>query len=105
MTTAKRKTCPRLPSLTCPHCGSRAIVRSNSVVTPIVRELRMVCTNDEECGCIFVGHLTATHIVRQSAIPNPSVTLPVKKWGVPANDTAPKPANDEQPPAAKGAAT
>ncbi|MEG3182102.1 ogr/Delta-like zinc finger family protein [Sphingomonas sp. LT1P40] len=100
MTTAKR---PRLPGISCPHCGDRSIVRHSEQVTPIVRELRLVCDN-VECGHTFVAQLTVIRTVRPSARPNPSVFLPSGDWSPPANDDAPPPANDEFPPAATVAA-
>jgi len=96
--TAKK---PRLPGIHCPHCGARSIVRDSVQVTPIVRELRLVC-DDVDCGHTFVAQLSVIRTVRPSARPNPNIHLPVGNWAPPpANDDAPAPANDERPPAAE----
>ena len=95
--TAKRT---KLPSIACPHCGERAGVRDSVQVTPIVRELRLVCDN-LDCGHYFLAQLSVIRTVRPSACPNPDIILPVGKWTEPpANDDTPTPANDEHPPAA-----
>ena len=99
--TAKK---PRLPGIHCPHCGDRSIVRDSVQVTPIVRELRLVCDNID-CGHYFVAQLSVIRTVRPSACPNPDIHLPTGKWASqPANDDTPAPANDERPPAATDAA-
>ncbi|WP_267382376.1 MULTISPECIES: ogr/Delta-like zinc finger family protein [unclassified Sphingomonas] len=91
----KKPTAPRLPSIGCPHCGTRSIVRSSEAVTDTVRELRMVCDNTD-CGCQFVSQLSVIRIVHQSATPNPAVRIPFGRWPAkPANDDHPAPANDE----------
>lgn len=71
-------------------------------MTPTVRELRLVC-DDLSCGHYFVAQLVVIRTVRASAKPNPNVHLPGGDWKVPANDTAPLPANDDKPPAATDA--
>jgi len=93
----------RSPYITCPHCGARAALRSSEQVTPLVREARVLC-NDEECGHAFVVQISAIRTVRPSARPNPAVHLPLGGWTVPANDRPPRPANDDRSPAATGAA-
>ena len=90
----------------CPHCGEVATIRTSEQLTPLVRELRVVC-NDIECGHMFVAQFSAIRTVRPSARPNPQVHLPMGDWKAPANDDTPRPANDDhhdKPPAAGGAA-
>lgn len=80
----------------CPHCGTAVFCRTSEQVTPIVRELRLHCKNDD-CGCSFVAQLVAVRMVVPSMQPNPAVHLPMGKWRQPANDDAPPPpANDDR---------
>lgn len=83
----------RIPGIQCPHCNSRAIVRDSVQITPLVRELRNVCDNDD-CGHTFVTQLSIVRTIRPAAQANPAVRLPFGEWrGAPA-----KPANDDGPP-------
>lgn len=101
----KKKTLTRLPSLTCPHCGTRSIVRDSVQVTDMVRELRLSCDN-EECGHTCVAQLSLIRTIRPAAKPKPGVTLPFGTWRArPANDDARMPANDDEVPAAEIAPT
>lgn len=84
----------RLPRIACPHCRSRAIVRDSEQLTPLVRELRLACTN-YDCGHRFVASLEIFRSVAPSACPDPSIHLPV--GALPrraANENYPLPAND-----------
>jgi predicted RNA-binding Zn-ribbon protein involved in translation (DUF1610 family) len=98
-----RATRPRQPSFHCPHCRSRAIVRSSAQVTDLVRELDYACTN-HRCGHTFVAQLEAVRTIVPSAMPNPTVHLPLgnrnlgpKRLPVPANDDVRVPANEDGP--------
>lgn len=85
------KSKPRVPTIACPHCGTRAIVRDSQQMTLLVRELRFHCENDA-CGHTFVGQLVITRTVRPSACPNPDVYLPMaprRSMPTPANDDGP----------------
>lgn len=97
---------PRIPSICCPHCGERSIVRDSVQITPTIRELRLACDNDD-CGHTFLCQLSVVRTIRPSARPNPAVNLPFSNPNLrlprarPANDEtpapAPTPANDDAP--------
>lgn len=94
-----KKKLVRLPGINCPHCQKRSIVRDSQGVTDLVRELRMICT-DDDCGHTFVAQLSIIRTIRPPAQPNPAVRLPFGEWrsrpAKPANDDAPPlPANDD----------
>lgn len=84
----------RLPSINCPDCGGRAIVRDSQPITDTVRELRLNCANDD-CGCSFVSQLSVIRLLRRGARPNPEIHIPFGRWSKPANDDHPQPANDD----------
>ncbi|HEY0626706.1 MAG TPA: ogr/Delta-like zinc finger family protein [Allosphingosinicella sp.] len=90
---------PRIPAIACPHCQGRAIVRSSETFTPLYRELRLRC-EDDECGHAFVASLSVIRTVTPSQKPNPSIQLPLTTAAnalpprAPANDDMPYPAND-----------
>ena len=91
---------PRIPSISCPHCGDRSIVRDSVQVTPTIRELRLACDNDE-CGHTFLCQLSVIRTIRPSARPNPAVTIPCANPTIgllctpPATDDTRQPANDD----------
>lgn len=62
-------------SMTCPHCGERARVRSGEQITPLYRELRFQCSN-VECGYTFVGGLEVLRTLSPSGCPNPAIHIP-----------------------------
>lgn len=89
----------KLPTIACPHCRSKAIVRNSVEVTDLVRELRMTCENID-CGHVFVSQLSVIRTLRPADQPNPQVQIPFGTWrsepGKPANDDHPPlPANDD----------
>lgn len=86
---------PRFPAINCPHCETRAIVRSSQQMLPTYRELRLRCDNDA-CGHTFVADLTITRTIVPSKMPNPAIHLPRAKLA-PANDDMPIAANDAAP--------
>lgn len=66
----------RLPlgvAVTCPHCGTRAHIRTSRQVTETYREGWAICT-----GCGFKGkiHTAWDAEVNPSMLPNPKVSLP-----------------------------
>ena len=84
----------RLPAIKCPHCKGKTIVRDSQEITDSVRELRLVCT-DDDCGFSAVAQLSFIRQIRASARPNPEFRLPFGAWSrKPANDDHPLPAND-----------
>lgn len=90
-------------TLACPHCASVLKVRSSRTVTPMVRQVSLLCLNDE-CGASFGADLTITHAIAPSAQPNPAVKLRAfasRKRA--ANDDTPSrtdaPSGPEVPPA------
>ena len=87
-----KKAKPRIPTIDCPHCASRAIVRSSEGITPICRKLLFDCT---DCGHRFVAQLAILHSVRPSDCPNPAISLPLRLLSakIPAAPVA-APAND-----------
>ncbi len=101
----KRSYTPRIPGITCPHCGTRAIGRDSVQVDTLTRDLRYACGNDD-CGHTFVAQLAIYRTVRPSMTPNPSVILPLGEWrSRPANDDQRIPVNDNETPAAETAPT
>lgn len=87
---------PRLPSISCPHCGESAFARSDGKTTETYRELYYHCRNSLACGHIFIVAMSVTRTIAPSRIPNPAVMLPVAppEW-TPANDDRVA-ANDNQ---------
>lgn len=86
----------RLPGIKCPHCKNKTVVRDSQEVTPSVRELRVVCT-DDDCGFSAVAQLSFVREIRASTTPNPDVRLPFGSWPMPkpANENHRDPANDD----------
>jgi len=90
-----KRTLTRLPAIACPHCEAKAIVRDSTEITPMVRELRLSCTNDD-CGHTFVAQLSVIRTIRPSDMAREDVRLPFGAWlKRPANDDHPTPANDD----------
>lgn len=90
-----KTTRPRMPSMPCPHCTHRLIVRNSEPETITSRELRLACTNDD-CGAVFNGQIILVTTRVASERPNPAVHLPFAKPR-PANDDHRAPANDDGP--------
>ncbi|USI72693.1 ogr/Delta-like zinc finger family protein [Sphingomonas morindae] len=91
--------------MACPHCGTRALIRTSEQMTILCREIRFRCENDS-CGHHFVAQLAIIHSVVASRTPNPEVRLPLGASGLraarprPANENALRPANDDHADAA-----
>ncbi len=91
---------PRAPSIPCPHCGARAIVRSSEQITELYRELRLSCENFD-CRHTYVASLSVIRTIHPSAMPNPRIQIPMSIFVPPANDdTLPANDNPETPEAA-----
>lgn len=90
-----KKTLTRLPAIACPHCAAKSIVRDSTEITPMVRELRLSCTN-ADCDHTFVAQLSVIRTIRPSAMPKEGIRLPFGGWfKKSANDDHPEPANDD----------
>jgi len=59
----------------CPHCESKANVRTSQQESKLVRSMICQCTN-VFCGHTFVAHLEAVRTIAPSAIPDANVRLP-----------------------------
>lgn len=95
-THAKR---PGDPGIICPHCEESCSIRNSQQLTPVVRQIRYRCDNDD-CGHVFVAQLEVIRTCVRSAIENAGVTIPYSPrtatLPMPANDTPPEPANDDR---------
>lgn len=83
----------------CPHCGSLTRAYSIRKISNLTSEQYVSCTNVEGCDHKFVIRCEIAYTIRPSLSPNPKVILPLSPRAVPPS-TAPKPANDEDAPAA-----
>lgn len=61
----------------CPHCNCAATCRTSRQITPTYRELYYECTN-LFCGCTFHSSESIDYILVPSAIPDPSIDIPVR---------------------------
>lgn len=84
---------PRNPSISCPHCQSRSIVRHSEQETNLSRELRLRCDNDL-CGHTFVAQIVVIRTLTPSQMPNPEVNLPFCNPNL-QHFKKPRPANDD----------
>lgn len=77
----------------CPHCGSACPTRSSRNVSPTYFEQRIRCSNDD-CGWIGVASVIIERTTTQSAMPRPSIKLPLT---APRRQPSglPMPANDD----------
>lgn len=62
--------------MNCPHCRTRAKVRTSMEVTATMREVYFGCTN-LACGHTWVATLEAVRTLSRSAIERPDVLLPI----------------------------
>ena len=62
--------------MNCPHCNSRAQIRTSHQLTPTMREVYFLCAN-LICGHSWVAHIEAVRTIAPSGVPNPRVNLPV----------------------------
>lgn len=85
----------------CPHCSSPTAFRSSKQITPLFRETRLSCSN-EECGWKGVASLIIERTIVQSAMPNLALPLAVAAPRQIRRDRfgKPLPANDDDVPTA-----
>lgn len=76
MTDLAHQSPPRANGIRCPHCGSRARIRSSRSLSPLYREQTYQCLNIE-CGHIYVAGIEVLRTVSPSAQPNPSIDIPL----------------------------
>lgn len=62
--------------LKCPHCNARANIRTSRDMGPLSGSARYQCSN-VECGHTFKVLFEITETLSPSAMPNPSVVLPL----------------------------
>lgn len=62
----------------CPHCRTRALIRSSRELSTLLREITMAC-QDAECGHTFVVHAEIARTLSPSAKPDPDVFLPINE--------------------------
>ena len=60
----------------CPHCGSRAQIRTSVELSPTMRSVYFLCQN-LVCGHSWVATLEAVRTIAPSGLPNPLIDLPV----------------------------
>ncbi|WP_438852483.1 ogr/Delta-like zinc finger family protein [Brevundimonas nasdae] len=83
----------------CPHCGASGRRRSLRQVTPTVATGYYQCT-DVECSAAWVAQTEITHLISESAKPNPRICIPFRPVLRTSKVATPTPANDpEQSPA------
>lgn len=69
----------------CPHCSSKATIRTSRDVTRTTRELYLQCENFR-CGHTWKSILTVQHTIVPSATPDPRVYLPSRLKTVQLDD-------------------
>ena len=62
----------------CPHCHSKAVVRTSRELTPTLRQANYQCEN-LTCGCAFVAHLEVVRELVPSIAPNPALNIPLSE--------------------------
>lgn len=80
----------RTGDLRCPHCRSTTIRRTSREITPTFRELFYLCRNPA-CAHSFKASLSYDYGLSPSAIPDPSVDLPMRVMERTAGETIPFP--------------
>lgn len=58
--------------LVCPHCDSRALIRSSRPLSRMTRELYCACTKIE-CGHTFMSLVEVVRTLSPSGTPNPEI--------------------------------
>lgn len=66
----------RVVTMHCPHCRSRARVRTSKEVSLTMREVTYVCTNNA-CGHVWVATLEVARTLSPSSTPNLSIRIPL----------------------------
>ena len=62
----------------CPHCGSKAIIRTSEKLSPLVKEASLIC-NNPECGHTFVVIISVARTLSPSSMPNENINIPLSK--------------------------
>lgn len=62
--------------LICAHCRAKVRIRTSIGEHLLLRTAYLQCTN-EACGATFRGAFEITHTLSPSAMPNPSIQLPM----------------------------
>lgn len=62
----------------CPHCRTKSQVRTSRDLNVLMRELIYACLN-HECGHTFAAYLEVARTLSPSAMPDPSVYLPMSE--------------------------
>lgn len=62
----------------CPHCKSRAVVRTSERLSAVTRRMTYQCTN-VECSHTFVAMEEVIRTICPSAMPDPGINLPVHR--------------------------
>jgi len=75
MCVADKPTIKRIP---CPHCGHITRIRKTREYSRAYREITCQCLN-EKCGCTFVASVEPVRILVPSAIPDPTVHIPLSE--------------------------
>lgn len=66
----------RIIGMNCPHCGTRADVRTSLPVSRTMREAYFQCPN-LACGHTWMARIEAVRTITPSALADPSVHLPI----------------------------
>lgn len=74
----------------CPHCNSKANIRTSKEISLITREVYFQCTN-YECGHTWAALLSAIRTISPSRIPNQNVYIPLSEKTQPAALATPPP--------------
>lgn len=64
--------------VSCPHCNSKATIRTSKEMSLISREVYFQCTN-HECGHTWTSILSAIRTIVPSRQPNPNVYIPLSE--------------------------
>lgn len=59
----------------CPHCESKAVIRTSERLSELVREASCICTN-HRCGHTFIVSVAVSRTISPSAIPKPGINIP-----------------------------
>ncbi len=62
----------------CPHCRTRALIRSSRELSPMLREITKAC-QAAECGHTYVVPAEIARTLSPSAKPDPDVFLPINE--------------------------
>jgi len=87
--------------LRCPHCNSKAVIRSSRVTNPKVTEMYVQCTN-VECSHAWKAVCEAVHSIAPSMTPMTGLGLQFiprhKRTDLPVPDQLPLPGMGNQSP-------